>query len=177
MGTKLFHVSESPDIECFEPRSSPSKWESVMGPVVWAVDEAHLVNYLFPRDCPRVTYYPLPNSTPADIERLMGATGSRHVVCIEEGWLDRVSTQKLCVYELPTETFSCVDSGAGYFVSPETIRPKSMKAIDSLIDKIGVCGAEFRVLPSLWNLSDDVSTSSLQFSCIRMRNALPRGAS
>ncbi len=174
---KLFHVSESPDIKCFTPRPSPSKWEGITEPVVWAVDEEHLVNYLLPRDCPRVTFYPLPNSAPADIKRLIGTTGSKHIVCIEESWLDRVSEQKLCVYELSTETFTCVDSGAGYFVSAETVKPKSIMIVDSLINKIRDYGADFRVLPSLWELSDDVISSSLQFSCIRMRNASPRDAS
>ncbi len=174
---RLFHVSESPDIEYFEPRPSPSKWESITAPIVWAIDEPHLVNYLLPRDCPRVTYYPLPSSTTTDIERLMGATHSHHVVCIEEAWLKRVSEQKLCLYELPEDSFTCVDSGAGYYVSHETIRPKSKTIIDSLIEKIAACGADFRILPSLWKLSEDVSSSSLQYSCIRMRNALPRDAS
>ena len=173
---KLFHVSESPDIELFKPRQPTSIWPD-MSPVVWAVDATHLVNYLLPRDCPRVTFYPLPHSTPEDIHRLMGPEKPPHVVCIETAWLDQVSSQKLCIYELPTDTFKCVDAGAGYFVSPAALRPKSMTVIDSLVDKIRECGAEFRIMPSLWELSDEVSSSSLQYSCIRMRNARPRDAS
>jgi hypothetical protein len=107
----------------------------------------------------------------------MGPAKPPHVVCIESAWLDRVSSQKLCIYELPTDTFECVDAGAGYFVSPAGISPKSMTVIDSLLDKIRDCGAEFRVMTSLWEVSDDASSSSLQYSCIRMRNALPRDAS
>jgi len=37
-------------------------------------------------------------------------------------------------------------------------------------------GVELRVLPNLWPLRDVVIASSLQFSIIRMRNALPRKA-
>ena len=149
----------------------------MLGPVVWAIDEAHLVIYLLPRECPRVTFYPLSQSTTEDTDRLMGPTKPRHVICIETVWLDRVSAQKLCIYEFPPDTFECVDAGAGYFASPAGLRPKSMTVIDSLVEKIRECGAEFRVIPSLWELSDDASSSSLQFSCIRMRNARPRNAS
>lgn len=177
MATRLFHVSESPDIEYFEPRQPTSTWPDLEGPVVWAVDEEHLVNYLLPRDCPRVTFYPLPSSTPEDVDRLMGPAKPPHVVCIEAAWLDRVSSQKLCVYELPTDTFEYADAGAGYFVSPAGIAPKSMTVVDSLVHKIRECGAELRVLNSLWSLNDAVSSSSLQYSCIRMRHALPRDAS
>jgi hypothetical protein len=37
-------------------------------------------------------------------------------------------------------------------------------------------GVELRFVPSLWPLHDAVAASSLRFSIIRMRNALPRGA-
>jgi hypothetical protein len=36
-------------------------------------------------------------------------------------------------------------------------------------------GVDFRVVPNLWPLRDAVAASTLQFSIIRMRNALPRG--
>ena len=54
---KLYHVSEEPDIEVFEPRPSPQNYESIKGNVVFAVNDIMLHNYLLPRDCPRVTYY------------------------------------------------------------------------------------------------------------------------
>jgi len=49
----LFHVSEDSGIVEFIPR--PSKY--TQDPVVWAVDDEKIRNYLVPRDCPRVTYY------------------------------------------------------------------------------------------------------------------------
>ena len=51
---RLFHVSEDPAIEDFHPR--PSSVAPEVGPIVWAVAESHLPNYLLPRDCPRVTF-------------------------------------------------------------------------------------------------------------------------
>ena len=53
---RLFHVSERPGIARFEPRLPPTANAAVRTPVVWVVDEAHLPNYLVPRECPRVAF-------------------------------------------------------------------------------------------------------------------------
>jgi hypothetical protein len=58
----VFHVSEEPDIEVFEPRKAATRGERV----VWAIDGDHLRNDLAPRDCPRVTYSVGPGTTVAD---------------------------------------------------------------------------------------------------------------
>ena len=53
---RLYHVSDQPGIPLFEPR--PVRAGHPRGdlpPVVWAVGERLLHNYLLPRDCPRVT--------------------------------------------------------------------------------------------------------------------------
>ena len=52
----LFHVSEKSGITEFMPRQS----KYTQAPVVWAVDDEKVRNYLVPRDCPRVTYYAEP---------------------------------------------------------------------------------------------------------------------
>jgi Family of unknown function (DUF6886) len=80
----LFHISEEAGISRFEPRPS----EYTADPVIWAVDDERLRNYLLPRDCPRVTYYAGSQTTAADRERLLGSASA--VVAIEEGWLDRL---------------------------------------------------------------------------------------
>ena len=50
---QLFHVSEDPDIVVFEPRMPPSGGAGIGAPVVWTIDEKHLVDDLFPRECPQ----------------------------------------------------------------------------------------------------------------------------
>ena len=50
----LYHFSEESQIDIFHPRKS--KNHEHLPPVVWAIDEEHSVNYLFPRDCPRVIF-------------------------------------------------------------------------------------------------------------------------
>ena len=164
----LFHISEESGITRFEPR--PSKYAS--GLVVWAIDAARLRNYLVPRECPRVTYYAGRETTPADLERFLGSSPA--VVAVEAGWLERLRSCRLYCYHLPPETFECIDDCAGYFVSRVLVVPAHVEVFDDMIAELLKRGVELRFVPSLWALRDEVVASSLQFSLIRMHNALPR---
>lgn len=166
----LFHVSEDRGIERFEPRQLGVGGSSV----VWAIDADRLRNYLVPRDGPRVTYYAGPATTPADKKRFL-ASGTA-VVAIETTWYKPLQSCRLYCYHLPPDTFECIDECAGYFVSPVAVAPASAEAISDPINQLARLGVELRVLPNLWPLRDAVVAPSLQFSIIRMRNALPRTA-
>ena len=186
----VFHVSEERDIERFEPRTGstfvrrgPSgrlildtarKSVADAISVVWAIDGERLRNYLLPRDCPRVTYYAGPNTTAADRDRFLGSSAA--VVAIERRWLERLHRCRLYCYHLPADTFECADEGAGYFVSQMPVQPTWVEIIDDAIAALMWRRVELRVLPTLWRLRDAVLESSLQFSMIRMRHALPRPA-
>ncbi|HLG58181.1 MAG TPA: hypothetical protein VI485_22740 [Vicinamibacterales bacterium] len=166
----LFHVSEESGIELFEPRAS----EYASGLVVWAIDGERLRNYLVPRDCPRVTYYAGRETLAADVERHLGSSGA--VVALEEGWLERLRSCRLYCYHLPPETFECIDECAGYFVSRVPVVPARVQVFDDPTVELLKRGVELRFVPNLWPLRDAVVASTLQFSLIRMRNALPRHA-
>ena len=56
MARHLFHASSEPDINVFEPRNCRNPLTDKYENPVWAIDEAHVQNYLLPRDCPRVTF-------------------------------------------------------------------------------------------------------------------------
>ena len=165
----LFHVSEEPSIERFEPRPSAGD----MGPVVWAIDKHRLRNYLLPRECPRVTYYAGRETTDADVERLLGS--STAVIAIERQWWERLRSCRLYCYHLPPDTFECVDECAAYFVSRLPVVPALVEVVDDPLSELLQRGVELRVVPNLWPLRDAVVASSLQFSIIRMRNALAKG--
>lgn len=172
---RLFHISDQSGITLFEPRPTPlSNQTAPEQPVVWAVAERLLHNYLLPRDCPRVTFYALPDSDPADVARLMGVTAARHVVAVESGWLNAIRSAILYLYEFPAEGFREVDRGAGYFVRETAVVPLSVRRVDDLLGELVARDIEVRITPSLWHLRDAVLASSLQFSFIRMRNAQPR---
>jgi len=164
----LFHVSEESGIERFEPRAS--KYAS--GLVVWAIDADRLRNYLVPRECPRVTYYAGRETIAADVERFLGSSPA--VVAVESAWLEHVRSRRLYCYHLPPETFECLDECAGYFVSRVPVVPARVQVFDDPIAELVRRGVELRFVPNLWSLRDAVVASTLQFSVIRMRNALPR---
>jgi hypothetical protein len=82
----------------------------------------------------------------------------------------------LYCYSLPDQTFECLDEGAGYFVSRVAVVPTVVEVIRDAIFELRRRGVELRVLPSLWPAPDAVIVSSLQFSIIRMRNALTKSA-
>ena len=166
----LFHISEEPGITRFEPRAS----EYATGLVVWAIEEPRLCNYLVPRECPRVTYYAGAGTTAADAQRFLGSSPA--VVAIESGWLERLRSTRLYCYHMPEETFECLDACAGYFVSRVPVVPSRTEVIDDPVGELLRRSVELRIAPSLWSLRDAVVASSLQFSLIRMRNAVPRTA-
>jgi hypothetical protein len=166
----LFHISEQSDIARFEPRAS----EYATGLVVWAIEGRRLCNYLVPRECPRVTYYAGADATAADVERLLGSSPA--VVAIESGWLERVRSTRLYCYHMAPESFECLDACAGYYVSRVPVLPSRIEVFDDPVAELLRRGVELRIVPSLWSLRDAVVASSLQFSLIRMRNAVPRAA-
>jgi hypothetical protein len=167
----LFHISEDPSIERFEPRAA-NKHSGLEGELlVWAIEDRLLHNYLLPRDCPRVTFYKADSSQREDIEKLMGQTTARFVVAIESGWFERASKGILYNYTLNADTFEVSDEGAGYYVSRASVKPISVTTIEHPLEEMLRRNVELRVMPSLKKLQEAVMGSSLQFSCIRMRNA------
>jgi len=164
----LYHLSEESGIERFDPRPAAD----LEYPIVWSISRERLRNYLLPRDCPRVTFFAGPNTSQADVERFLGTSPA--VVAFETTWLDRVRQTKLFCYHLPSESFECVDEGAGYFHSRSAVTPQRVEVFDDLLGMLAREGVEVRVVPSLWELRDAVVASTLGFSIIRMRNATPR---
>src|SRR5687767_167072 len=160
---KLFHVSEEPDIQVFEPRKVEARGESL----VWAIDGEHLRNYLLPRDCPRVTFSAGHGTSAADRERFLGSSAA--VVAIEAGWLERMRSCRLFCYHLPGDTFECIDTTAGYLVSRIAVTPLHVELIEDPVSAIRQRGVELRVLPNLWSLRNAVIESTVEFSIIRWR--------
>lgn len=164
----VFHVSEEPGLDVFGPRKVEATGESL----VWAIDDEHLRNYLVPRECPRVTFYAGPGTSSADRERFLGS--SRAVVAIEAAWFDRLRSCRLFCYRLPGDTFRCIDETAGYFVSHAEVRPISVEVVSDPVSVLRQRDVELRVIRDLWPLRDAIIESTLEFSIIRWRNALPR---
>ena len=165
----LWHVSENPALRRFEPHVSATAEERE--PLVWAVDTRHLPLYWFPRDCPRGTFWADRSTDPADAERLLGGASRVHIV--EEGWLERMRTTEVFAYRLPDGSFEPHPVG-GYWISRETVEPVEVVPLGELVERHGRAGIELRPLPNLWPTWDEVVASTLEFSGMRLRNALPR---
>jgi hypothetical protein len=171
---RLFHVSEDPFITVFKPRPSPSVFEKIKGEVVFAISEQLLHNYLLPRDCPRVSFYAGPATSLGDADRFLGTAASPYVLAVEKAWLPRIMKETVYLYELPETSFELLDECAGYYIAYEEVEPVAVRAVQPIMDELLARDIELRVVSSLWPLADAVTNSSLQFSCIRMRNAAPR---
>lgn len=165
---RLFHVGDAPGVTRFEPRPSPTPHPAVDRPCVWAVDDSHVVNYLTPRHCPRITFRAGPDTAAADIERFL--LGARRVVAIEAAWLDRLNAGALSIYELPPERFDLIDANAGYWISYVAVGPIRETRRTNLLAALIAAGVEVRLLQDFRGLADAVAASTLEFSIIRKHN-------
>ena len=170
MKTKIFHVSEKPNIKLFKPRPSPSKIKGLNKDCVFAIADELLHNYLLPRDCPRITYYASNKSLPADIQRFI-TPGVKFTIVTESGWYHKIKGSRLYLYQMPSDKFELIDEGAEYYVSYFEVAPLKIVIIEDLIAEILKRGVELRFTDNLKLFAQDIATSSLQFSNIRMRNA------
>ena len=143
-----------------------------MGEAVWAIDEDHLPNYLVPRDCPRVTFRVVPQTSERDVAGFFDNTNARRMIVLEQAWLERFNHATLYVYEMPVAPFEPADASAGYYVSRHAVIPLGVREIRESAAEIMRGGYEIRYVPDLWPIRDRVARSTLNYSIIRMRNAV-----
>jgi hypothetical protein len=167
----LWHVSEDPTIGRFLPHRARTASSDEL--LVWAVDTRHLPLFWYPRDCPRCTFWAGPRTTYEDVARFLGRRRDRAVHVIEEAWLDRVREVRVYLYRFPPETFTEHPDVAGYWMSREPVQPLEIVPLDRLLERHATAGITLRTAANLWELWDDVVSSTLEFSGIRLRNALP----
>jgi hypothetical protein len=171
---RLFHVSEEPEIQVFHPRI-PSRidLDSNQG-LVWAINERQLVNFLTPRNCPRVTFYAADNSNKDDVEKYIGKSNVSSVIVIEQGWFHRMLNTTLYLYEFDSTNFVLQDEIAGFYVSKTVEKPIGVTKVKDSFAALFERGIELRLVPNLWPILDDIVESSLGYSMCRMTFALPR---
>jgi hypothetical protein len=170
----VYHISEDPNIQRFDPRPPPTILSGNERPCVWAIDAQHLPNYLLPRDCPRVTFHAKADTNDWDIQKHLGGDSTRNVVAIESAWLEAAMHTPIYQYELNADSFEVMDEGSGYCLAFESLHPLSKQVIPNPLLALASRSVEIRILPELWMLRDAVFASTLQYSFIRMRNAKPR---
>jgi hypothetical protein len=165
----LWHVSENSAIERFEPHvSATAKSREAR---VWAIDTRHLPLYWFPRECPRGTFWATPRTTPADSKLL---DGSSRVHLVEAAWMGRMRSARVVAYRLPESTFAPDPEVGGYWLSRTAVVPLDVVELGGLVARHTQSGIELRAVPNVWPLWNRVVGSTLEFSGIRLHNALPR---
>ena len=165
----LWHVSENDSLEAFEPHVSATAAERE--PLVWAVDTRHLPFYWFPRDCPRGTFWADGATDPADAARFLG--GATRVHLVEDGWRSRMRTTAVFAYRLPDAPFAPHPEVGGYWIARTRVVPLEVQPLGDLVARHEQAGIELRAVPNLWPLWNEVVASTLEFSGMRLRNALP----
>ena len=165
--SELWHVSEDPAIEVFQPRRN--ELHALDEPLVWAVDTRYQWLYWFPRDCPRACWEAGKDTTDSDVTRWLEGDRERRVAVIETGWLGRMRRSTLYAYRLPPETFEPWDK---FFVSRETVEPIEVAVLEDLLERHAEAGNELRIAPTLYPLWERVIETTLDFSGIRLRNAV-----
>lgn len=111
----LYHVSEEPDIQVFEPRLPERKDLDQNTGLVWAIDEERLPNFLTPRDCPRVAYHVNSQTTDVDKQRFFTSSLSTYAIVIESKWFHIMNNTTLYLYEFDPQDFVLQDDVAGYW--------------------------------------------------------------
>ena len=175
---RLFHFSDDPSIEVFEPRpvrvaaDRGPGLDWLNGPLVWAVDDQRQAVYTFPRDCPRILVWPTERTTPQDRATWWGSRTCSMIAHVEWAWLDRLRTDTIYRYELPAGEFEPLpgDADGWMWVARVSVTPLRRDTIDDLLGALATMAVELRVMDSLLPLRDVWSTT-LHASGIRLRNA------
>ena len=166
----LYHISENPNIKEFIPRKSEIYKE--LPPVVWAMNKEHLLNYYFPRECPRIIYRYSDDVTKEDKIQFFSNTISKTIIIAENRWYKKMKNTILYKYIFENKHFTLIDEIAGYYISEEKTKPKSMKKIEDLLELLIKQNIELRFTPSIFELRESILKSSIKdYSIIRFRNA------
>lgn len=163
----LWHVSEDPAIARFEPRAVAT--HDSPEALVWAIDDAHVPAYWFPRDVPRGTWWATADTSDADVERFLGGDRTLRVHAIQREWLDEFRNGRVYAYRLSPDSFAPYDAVAGYYVAREAVEPLEVVELADLPALHAEHGIELRVVDDLQAVWDEVVAWSVAFSGIRLR--------
>ena len=172
---RLFHVSEEGNIPVFMPRVPKRRDMDERVAVVWAVEEGCLPLYLMPRDCPRVVYRAGLRAEARDVARYQAPSDGKFVAVIEVDWMERLKSTTLFLYEFDTKDFALQDEVAGFYTALTPQTPKEKHILSDILGALNRFEVELRTVDNLWELAENIQTSSLDWFISRMRFAKPHG--
>lgn len=167
---ELLHFSDRPGIEVFHPHVAPTAREAEA--YVWAVDADHSPSYWFPRGCPRGMAWRTPDTTEHDALRILGP-GAERVHVIEYARLADLQAGGLYAYRMPKERFRTLGPERTHaWVATEAVTPLGpAEPVGDLLELHRAAGIQLRLVDRLWPWWDEVVTSSVGYSGIRLRGA------
>jgi len=170
---EVLHFSEDPGIERFEPHVAATSQQ--LEAYVWAVDAANAPSYWFPRQCPRAMAWPGPEATDEDVARILGP-GRRRVHAVEYRWLARIRAARVFAYRFdagPFRPFGDARHPHAHVAVEPVVPLAPPEPIGDLLALHEDAGIELRVMANLWPFWEAVTASTVEFSGIRLRNAVP----
>lgn len=169
---EVLHFSEDPGIEVFEPHVAATAQQG--DALVWAVGAERAPDYWFPRDCPRAMAWVTCEATADDQRRIIGPGGGERVHVIEYRWLPRMLDTQLFAYRFDARDF--VEFGTPVphaHVSRTAVVPLGPpELVGNLVELHEQAGIQLRCLPDLFGFWDEVVSSTLGFSGIRLGNTV-----
>jgi hypothetical protein len=169
---QVLHFSEDPTITRFAPHVAATAQQPQA--YVWAVDHDRAPDYWFPRQCPRALAWVTPETTDADRERIIGPGGGQRVHAVEYGWLERMRTVELYAYRFAAQDFRPFGEPVHAQVATTQVTPLGPpERVGDLFELYEEAGIQLKVLPVLLPFWEQVISTTLGFSGIRLRNARP----
>ncbi len=142
----LHHFSEDPSIVRFVPhvpRTNPEHRRAV-----WAIDAEHAPLYWFPRDCPRVTIWPLRAGDVGSFQTRLATTASR-VHAIESGWLQRMRSTPIYRYDFEPDGFYPWEEANGQWIAESEVVPVVVTPMGDLLEAHVHAAIELRIVRML----------------------------
>jgi hypothetical protein len=106
-----------------------------------------------------------------DADRWLDGDRSRRVAVIEDGWREQLRSVELYAYRLPREPFDTVQDDR-FFIASTPVDAIERVAVGDLIARHADAGIDLRFAPALYPLWDEVVETTLEYSGIRLRNAV-----
>lgn len=166
----LFHFSEDDSINIFVPKEKQNRPD--FPAVVWALDEEHEYTYYFPRECPRIVCRKDEATTDQHLQLFFNNSIANTIVTVESDWYTRISKQIIFRYRFDEEGFELFDKTAGYYISRQVVKPKSVEKYENLLERLLQKGIELRITSNLYPLKEAILASDFTgYGIHRFNNA------
>jgi hypothetical protein len=90
---------------------------------------------------------------------------------IESTWLERLRAVRLYAYRMPREPFDVVEDDR-FYIASSAVDAIERVEVGDLLARHAEEGIELRIAPALYPLWDRVIETTLDYSGIRLRNAV-----